>query len=84
MTLFQPFCATKLIERFENCFSTYTMCAVRVSKVAGKIDLMWLYLLEKFDDDVDICLGALTFLDASCLIERKIEEVSVGLVVKSE
>ena len=39
---------------------------------------------EKFDDDVDVGLCTLTLLDASGLIERKVEEVAVGLVIKTE
>ena len=57
---------------------------MRVSEVAGKVDLMRLNLLKKILDYVDISLRPLAFLDSSGLIERKIEEVGVGLVVESE
>ena len=56
----------------------------KVSKVTRKVYLMWLNLLEKLNDDVDILLGSIAFLDSTCLIERKIQEVSVGFVIETE
>ena len=84
MALLEPLCAFKLVEGLKNSLCTYSVCAVWVSKVACKIDLVRLDLLEKCCNDVNVGLSALALLDASCLIERKVEEVAVGCIVESE
>ena len=84
MALLEPFSTLKLVKSLENCLCTYAMCSVRVCKVTGKIYLMWLNLLEKLYDDVDVSLSALALLDSSCLVERKVKEVAVGRIVETE
>ena len=84
MALLEPFLALQLIDGLENSLCTYAVCSMRVGKVSCKIYLMRLNLLKECDDDVDIGLCTLSLLDSACLIERKIEEVAVGLVVQTE
>ena len=57
---------------------------MRVGKVAGHKDHVGLQLVQQGLDDVDIGLRARKFLDAAGLIERQIQEVGMGLVVKTE
>ena len=84
MTLLEPLCSLELVDSLKYCLCTYTVSSVWVSKVTGKIDLVWLNLLEKLNDDVDVLLSALALLDTACLIERKVEEVAVCSIVKAE
>ena len=84
MAVIQPICILKLIQCFKYCLSTYSVCTMRVSEITCKIYLVWLNLLEKFDYYIYVCLSPLPFLDASGLIEWKIEEMSIGLIVKTE
>ena len=84
MAVFEPSLSLELVDSLKNSLRAYTMCAVRVSEVTGKINLMWLNLLEKFNDDVDVGLCTFSLLDSSGLVERKVKEVAVGLVVEAE
>ena len=84
MALLEPLCALELLESLENGLCTYSMGSVWVCKVTFEIDLVWLNLLEKLDDDVDVGLSSLSLLDTACLVERKVKEVAVCLVVKTE
>jgi len=80
----EPCLVLELLEGFKHGFRTYPVCPVRVCKVSGKVYLVWLYLLEKVDDDVDILLGPFPFLDSARLVERKVEEMGICILVKSE
>ena len=84
MAFFEPGLSLELIDGFKHSFGTYTMCAVRVCEVTCKIDLVWLNFLEKFYDDVDVSLCAFSLLDSACLVERKVQEVTVCLVIETE
>ena len=84
MAFLKPFFVLELIQGLKNSLRTYAVCSMRVSKVACKIDLVRLHLLEKRNDDVDVGLGTFALLDSARLIERKVEEVGVGLVVETE
>ena len=84
MAFLEPCLACKLVERFKNSLRTYAMCSMRVCKVTGEVDLVWLYFLKQFNYYIDISLCAFSLLDASCLVERQVEEMAVGLVVQSE
>ena len=84
MAFLEPCLTLKLIDCLKNGFCTYSVCSVWVSEVSCKIDLVWLYLLKKLLDDVDVSLAALTLLYAAGLIERQVEEVAVCLVVEPE
>ena len=84
MAILEPCFAFELLKSLKYGFCTYSVCSVWVSKVTCKIDLMRLYLLEKLGDDVDVRLSPLSLLDAAGLVERKVEEMAVGLVVQSE
>ena len=56
MALLEPLLALKLVDCLKNGLGTYTVCSMWVSEIACEINLMRLYLLEKLDDDVDVCL----------------------------
>ena len=84
MAVLKPLLAFALTQRLKNSFCANPMSSVRVSEVACNINLVRLNLVEKFENDVYILLSPLSLLDASCLIERKVEEVSVCVGVKTE
>ena len=84
MALLEPLCTLELLESLENGLCTNSVGSVWVSKVTCEIDLVWLNLLEKIDDDVDVGLSSLSLLDTACLVEWKVKEVAVCLVVKAE
>ena len=84
MALFEPCFIFELINSLENSLSTYPVSTMRVCKVTCKINLVRLNFLKQFLDYVDVSLGAFAFLDASGFIERKIQEVGVSRVVKTE
>ena len=84
MTLLKPLCTLKLVDCLENSLGTYSVSTMWVCKVTRKINLMRLDLIEKFYTDIYICLCTLAFLDTSGLVERKVEEMCIGLVVETE
>ena len=85
VALLEPLCSTlKLLESLENGLCTYSVGSVWVSKVTCEVDLVRLNLLEKLDYDVDVGLCSLALLDTACLVEWKVKEVAVCLVVKTE
>ena len=79
-----PVIVEKLVDGSEHSVGTYAVGSVRVGKVTGKVNLVRLNLLKQILDYVDVGLCALPFLDASGFIERKVQEVGVGRVVKTE
>ena len=84
MAIFEPGFSLELVYSLKHCLGTYAVCTVRVRKVACKVNLMWLNLLQKFNDDIDVCLCPFPLLDSSGLVERKVKEVAVGLVIETE
>ena len=84
VAVLHPSLALKLVEGLKHGLGADAVCSVRVCEVSCHIDLVRLNLLEQVDDDVDVLLCALPFLDASRLVERKVEEVGVGVVVQTE
>ena len=84
VALFCPILVLQTLECSEHSLNAYTVCAMRVGKVARCIYLMGLHLLHKFHHDVNILFGKFALLYASRLIEGKIEEVCISAVVKTE
>ena len=78
MAFFEPWRACQLVQCLKNSLCTYSVCTMWVSKVTGKINLVRLDFLEKFNDYINIRLCALAFLDSTCFVERKVKEVTVG------
>ena len=84
MAFLEPSFVLELVDGFKNGLRADSVCAVGVGKVTGKVNLVRLNLLKQILDYVDVGLCALPFLDASGFIERKVQEVGVGRVVKTE
>ena len=84
MTFLKPICTLQLIQCLQRGLCTYTMRAMRVCQVTGQIYLMRFHFIEKLHDDVNVLLRPLSFLDSSCLIERKVQEVGIGLIIETE
>ena len=74
----------ELVKGFEYRFRADTVRAVRVGKVSCHIYLVRFHFLEKPDDDVYVFLGPFPFLYSAGLIERKVEEMGVGVRIQSE
>ena len=45
---------------------------------------MRFHFIEKLHDDVNVLLRPLALLDSSSLIERKVQEVSIRLIIQAE
>ena len=84
VALLHPFLSLELPDGLKHGFGTNPVRSVRIRKISCEIYLMRSDFLEKVDDDIHILLCTDTFLDASCLVERKVEEVGVGVLVESE
>ena len=84
MTFIKPCLSLELVQCLKNGLCTYTMRAMRVCEVTGKINLMRLHLLKKLYDDIDVSLSTFPFLYSASLIERQIEEMCIGLIVQTE
>ena len=84
VALLEPFGTLKLVESFEHCLCTYAVCSVWVCEVTCKIYLVWLNLLEELNDDINVGLCALTLLDSSGFVERKVKEVAVCGIIETE
>ena len=84
MTFLKPICTLQLIQCLQRGLCTYTMRAMRVCQVTGQIYLMRFHFIEKLHDDVNVLLRPLSLLDSASLIERKIQEVSIRLIIQAE
>ena len=86
MGLVQPVLAFlfQLLDCLESSLGTYSVCSMRVGKVACHENLVRTKFLDQRLDDIQIRLCTRKFLHSAGLIERKIEEVDIGIVVKTE
>ena len=53
------------------------MCAMRIRKITGTIDLLWFYFAKKFNGNLYIFFTHRFFLNRSCFIKRKILKMNV-------
>lgn len=84
MAVLEPFLTLKLVESLKYGFCADSVRSVRVCKVSGYIDLVRLYFLEQVYYYINVGLCPFAFFDSSGLIERKVEEMCVRIVVQSE
>ena len=84
MAFLEPRLVPQLFQRLQYGLRTYPVSAVRVGEIPGHIYLMRPYLLQKGYYDIYVLLCPLAFLYTACLIERKIEEVGIGVRIQPE
>ena len=84
MTLLEPLVILNHLDSLQDNLDAGAVCSVRVREVARSVDLVRLHLTQQLRYDVDILLGERTLADAAGLVERKVEEVCVGVRVETE
>ena len=74
----------ELLNGLQGSLGADTVGSVRVSKVTGHEYLVRTQPLQEILDDVKVGLGTRHLLHAAGLVERKVEEMDIGIVIEAE